>query len=233
MIFCIFTDFYHSNRTGQSWWWWAWTSPAPSPPVTPQSTFCSPGNYFDFRLYNCSVIHHYREFLHPETLSRLYIYDMFAVVFVTITPTHNIWRPEHVWAITLAFVALLSGFCESETDATQGYSWIIHVARIHCQLPDWLDDHLMEPLSNEEARLRPPASDTQALNDLPPPDDDNDNNNDNDDSFPFPSTPPPTYGEAGKKKKTPTGHNFNMAAHHCLSFRKCRSIIKIFLWPTW
>lgn len=76
----------------------------------------------------------------------------------------------------------------------------------------------MEPLSNEEARLRPPASDTQALNDLPLPDSDNDNNNDNDninindngngndDSFPFPSTPPPTYGEAGKKKKQPIAH---------------------------
>lgn len=63
----------------------------------------------------------------------------------------------------------------------------------------------MEPLSNEEARLRPPALDTQALNDLPLPDDDsgNDNINGNNDSFPFPSTPPPTYGEAGKIKKTP------------------------------
>lgn len=59
----------------------------------------------------------------------------------------------------------------------------------------------MESLSNEEAHLRPPASDTQALNDLPLPDDD-ENDNSNDDSFPFPSTPPPTYGEAGKKKKT-------------------------------
>lgn len=48
----------------------------------------------------------------------------------------------------------------------------------------------MEPPSYEEANLHAPAMGTHASDILPPPS--------YDASIPVPSTPPPTYGEAGK-----------------------------------
>lgn len=57
----------------------------------------------------------------------------------------------------------------------------------------------MEPPSYEEARLHPSALDTRAINIPPPPS--------YDASFPCPSTPPPTYGEAGKILRNSSGHS--------------------------
>lgn len=63
---------------------------------------------------------------------------------------------------------------------------------LYHQHPVRLDDLLMEPPSYEEANLHAPAVGTRAFDTLPPPP--------YDASIPVPTTPPPTYGEAGKMK---------------------------------
>lgn len=85
------------------------------------------------------------------------------------------------------------------------------LARLHFQIHDWPDDHLMEPPSNEDTHLHSPVPDAQTDNTLPLHCDDQ--------HFSSPSTPPPTYGEAGKKTKSLAAitreNNVCFWLHHC------------------
>lgn len=76
--------------------------------------------------------------------------------------------------------------------AGQHVNWPLD--RLYFQLLDWPDDHLMEPLSNEDADLHTPVPEAQTHNTFPLHCDDQ--------HFSSPSTPPPTYGEAGRKTKS-------------------------------
>lgn len=114
------------------------------------------------------------------------------------TRKHLVWSfssdQSGMWAQEFCCGFLDEKHVQEGAAAMQGSTWTGFCLVSVFQQLDWPDDHLMEPLSNEDTHLQSPVPEAPTHITLPLHCDDQ--------HFSSPATPPPTYGEAGEKTKS-------------------------------